>query len=335
MHYITQIIIAFIIILVMALTVYSIYNKNIKNVVKQLVTFKSVMKKEIKIIDGFYDFDETIAPSFNTTDKSFNNYIDITPSINQDTGIAYTYNFWIFIPEPNKTETGDAYEIIPLFIKGSNKKLNYYKGYAFKDSRIGDDEMFLIKNPLVNLKRNITTKEIKEIYIELNALNYPDLIKSDYNTSPTTDQGENFIGIKNLENRKDLWNKWSMITFTVSETNTENLLQKNLGNIKLYLNSFPYLDKYLDSAKKEQNLNIINSIKRNYGKFYINPEKKTNVTLSDITFFNYLLDDKEIITIFNKGCNKTLALIPGTSTTNFSSKNALIQLTPKKYPVEI
>ena len=40
----------------------------------------------------------------------------------------------------------------------------------------------------------------------------------------------------------------------------------------------------------------------------------TEVGISDLTYFNYALEDKEIVSLFKEGCKKSTALIPTTST---------------------
>ena len=40
----------------------------------------------------------------------------------------------------------------------------------------------------------------------------------------------------------------------------------------------------------------------------------TDVGISDLTYFNYALEDKEIVSLFKEGCKKSTALIPTTST---------------------
>ena len=308
LYYIVQILIALILVIFMGLLAFSTFNKNVHENIVSAITYKNVRNNKVKIIDGFYAFSKEHIAIFNTTNNGSYNYVDISPSVNQDAGHVYTYNFWIFIPPINNSPS-DEFEIIPLFIKGSKEKVNYIKGYAttFSSNSNGNGKHFLIKNPLINLKRKKNNNTIYEISIELNAQNHPDLIKN--NPAESHLEGINFIGIKNLDQRKDLMNKWNMFTFVVSETNSESLLQNNQANIKLYLNGHQYLNSFLDSAKKPIS-GLNNSIKRNYGNFYINPDKKDKVILSDITFFNYLISEKDIVDIFNKGCKKTLAFIP-------------------------
>jgi hypothetical protein len=40
----------------------------------------------------------------------------------------------------------------------------------------------------------------------------------------------------------------------------------------------------------------------------------TGVGISDLTYFNYALEDKEIVSLFKEGCKKSTALIPTAST---------------------
>ena len=86
-------------------------------------------------------------------------------------------------------------------------------------------------------------------------------------------KNENLFGIKNLKDRKDLRNKWNMITIVVSETNpSDDILFKNKSIVKLYLNGYKYLTKHGEAIYDSEEVAIQKDgtdeyVKRNY-KFY-------------------------------------------------------------------
>ena len=88
---IIQVILGLFLILIMAFIAYSIFDR------EYLKSFNilNTNKKETKIFTGIYPYDrEGIkVETFNRADPY---YFDLNPSVNQNGGAEYSYNFWIY-----------------------------------------------------------------------------------------------------------------------------------------------------------------------------------------------------------------------------------------------
>lgn len=320
-----QIIIAIIIIVLMGVLAYGMYNKNAREILLDIIT-PTTIKKKTQIIDGVYEYKVGNKISFNTRDKSKGTYVDLSPSINQKGGSVYSYNFWLYFPDIVQEVSED--KTLVLFNKGSNELVKYNSNYRC-DTNDSGDGWFLVKNPLVRLDFNGSTgnSKIDAIIVEFNSIQHPDVFHSGANTGDKNCTGDmvirdnNLIGIKDLANRQDLRNQWNMITVVVSETSPEDdvFVSSNQAVVKLYLNGYAYLNKdgeivdkstamktnnsdlHIGTDKKNSNNNVLTSD---------NTDNTTKVGISDLTYFNYALEDTEIINLFKGGCNKSTALIP-------------------------
>jgi len=115
------------------------------------------IRKEIDIIEGIYDFGNSNEWKYNTNNKSHNNYADIRPSINQQGGAEYSYNFWIYIDNDKLKklmDTDNNGRDVALIFKG--EKLYYYNtDYNYNCSSYYGHETILptilTKNPLIRL----------------------------------------------------------------------------------------------------------------------------------------------------------------------------------------
>jgi len=264
---------------------------------------------------------------FNTRDKSKGTYIDLSPSINQKGGSVYTYNFWLYFPDAVDSVGND--KTLVLFNKGSDQLVKYSSTYRCDTNDSDEKGWFLVKNPLVRLD----TKEnkIDAIIVEFNSIQHPDVFHAGANTGDKdctgnmVEKDNNLIGIKDLANRKDLRKQWNMITIIVSETSPDDdvFVSSNQAVVKLYLNGYAYLDKDGELAEKSTAMKVNNSdlhIGTAYDTAADNSvlpstdNAPTKVGISDLTYFNYALEDKEIVSLFKEGCKKSTALIPTTST---------------------
>lgn len=310
----------------MGILSYGIYNKDAQKLAFDI--FKpATLKKKTKIIDGVFPYQERAI--FNTSDDSSGTYVDVNPSINQAGGAVYTYNFWLFIPD--KVEGSDNKgKTLLLFNKGSTEIVKYNSNFRCNTNK---DGWFLVKNPLVRL--DYTDQSVDAIIVEFNSISKPDVYHAGANLTDrqcgSNDHvkfDENLFGIKNLAKRTELTNKWNMVTIVVSETSAEPnsvFLTSNQVIVKLYLNGYQYLDKNGEIILQEQSYST--AIKSNRGNLVLNPGKNqinkhiknsdSKIAISDLTYFNYTLTEKEIIDLFKQGCNKKTALLP--SENNFDS----------------
>ena len=82
------------------------------------------IRKEVSILSGTYDFSNSEV-RYSTQNKSQLNYKNIKPSINQEGGAEYSYNFWLFTDHDKlKPKNGNANKDTILFLKG--EKYLYY-----------------------------------------------------------------------------------------------------------------------------------------------------------------------------------------------------------------
>jgi len=317
-----QIIIAIILIVLMGVLAYGIYNKNAREILLDIMT-PTTIRKKTKILDGVYEYEIGKKVTFNTRDKSKGTYVDLSPSINQKGGSVYTYNFWLYFPEAVNNVNDKT---LVLFNKGSDQLVKYSSTYRCDTNE--NNGWFLVKNPLVRL--DIKGTEIDAIIVEFNSIEHPDVFHAGANTGDKictgnmVDKDNNLIGIKDLANRKDLRKQWNMITIIVSETSPDDdvFVSSNQAVVKLYLNGYAYLDKDGELAEKSTAMKVNNSdlhlgtdkLANNNDALPTTKDAPTKVGISDLTYFNYALEDKEIVSLFKEGCKKSTALIPTTST---------------------
>ena len=320
-----QIIIAIILIVLMGVLAYGIYNKNAREILLDIMT-PTTIRKKTKILDGVYEYKIGHNVTFNTRDKSKGTYVDLSPSINQKGGSVYTYNFWLYFPESVSSVSNT--QTLVLFNKGSDQLVKYSSTYRCDTNE--EKGWFLVKNPLVRLDTNANNK-IDAIIVEFNSIEHPDVFHAGANTGDKNCTGNmvikdnNLIGIKELASRNDLRKQWNMITIIVSETSPDDdvFVSSNQAVVKLYLNGYAYLDKDGELAEKSTAMKVNNSdlhIGTTYKEAVDNSvlpatdNAVTEVGISDLTYFNYALEDKEIVSLFKEGCKKSTALIPTTST---------------------
>ena len=323
-----QIIIAIILIVLMGVLAYGIYNKNAREILLDIMT-PTTIRKKTKILDGVYEYTVGKNVTFNTRDKSKGTYVDLSPSINQKGGSVYTYNFWLYFPKT--VPIVGANKTLVLFNKGSDQLVKYSSTY--RCDTMSNKGWFLVKNPLVRLDTNGDSK-IDAIIVEFNSIEHPDVFHAGANTGDKNctenmiEKDNNLIGIKELSSRNDLEKQWNMITIIVSETSPDDdvFVSSNQAVVKLYLNGYAYLDKDGELAEKSTAMKVNNSDLHIGTKYSTSGDNSalptstgaggdaTKVGISDLTYFNYALEDKEIVSLFKEGCKKSTALIPTTST---------------------
>ena len=322
-----------------------VHKGSIREILLDIIT-PTTIKKKTQIIDGVYEYKVGNKISFNTRDKSKGTYVDLSPSINQKGGSVYSYNFWLYFPDTVKNVTEQ--KTLVLFNKGSNELVKYNSD--FRCDTNNSDGWFLVKNPLVRLDFD-NSNQIDAIIVEFNSIQHPDVFHSGANTGDKNCTGNmvtrdnNLIGIKDLKNRQDLREQWNMITVVVSETSPEDdvFVSSNQAVVKLYLNGYAYLNKDGELVDKST------AMKTNNSDLHIGTDKKnsdndvlpvktdpttTSVGISDLTYFNYALEDTEIINLFKGGCNKSTALIPTESDfdTGPEATNASLEMKAHTHP---
>jgi hypothetical protein len=258
-------------------------------------------KKETKIFTGIYLLSQSQA-RIETLNKNDPYYLNINPSVNQNGGAEYSYNFWLYFNI--KASTGRIIEkdgggsvdanknaFIVLFYKGVKQFVPYKQNRLSCDTDKGDSVQphpyILVKNPLVKLNNNG-----KELVVEYNNLNNPDSFHSsavnlicDEIKDKMYGTNVNKLGVKNINT--DMYNKtWNMITIVLQESpSNEEKLFSNRTNCKIYFNSTLISDRSTfnnDVLNLNNDTGISTAMKNNIGNLYINP--KTNIENAYIHF---------------------------------------------------
>jgi hypothetical protein len=308
---IIQIILSIFLISIMAFIGYSVYNNEfLSNIV-----LTNTNRKITKIFTGILDYSKQKDIDFETYDKNDYSYLDINPSINQNGGAEYSYNFWLFFTfdSSNDTIIYDATDIhkklestyrnpnntvhnstkyIILFYKGEKQSVLISNNYGYEcDSKEHVIEpTILVKNPLIKIRN-----DAKEIVVEFNNINYPETynannnIKIDCNNTDDLNykRNANKFGIKDIDvaNYKD---KFNMVTVVFKEqSKNDNLFNSNKSNCKVYFNGELKADKLANTNSMiDDEINSFKSrvMKSNLSRLHINPsdnQEISEITLSD------------------------------------------------------
>jgi len=301
-HPIIQIIISLIILLLMGYVAYNIYLIELKHMFKG----NNDIRKEVDILTGIYDYSLTEA-KYNTVNKSHQYFIDIAPSINQEGGAEYSYNFWLYVDQNKitklKEEEGNSEnkKDIVLFFKGEKKFYyndngNYNCNYNTETGSGGGRGKYvnlITKNPLVRINSDGTSLAIdynnilspdsyqnNSLYKKCNTLNKVD----DWN-----EKNKNMLGIYDITFN----NKWFMVTIVMKEVaDNNNILTKNRAICKLYINGMLIFESKAETiyGGGGSSDNIYSAtLKQNKSPFYINPIFDEDVGVDkkgNIPFFN-------------------------------------------------
>ena len=311
---ILQILLSVFLIGIMAFIGYSIYNKDLIN----SIDLTTSNRKITKVFSGILDYTTDKDISIETSNKNAYGYLDINPSINQNGGSEYSYNFWLYfdvhsssklintsishndsIEKVRDVQNNNKYKYLILFYKGE-KPTNtpiYLKregnaNYDCSHLLDGFEENILIKNPLVKLRN-----DGKKLIIDYNNINYPTSYNSTANeincnnTSEFLDQtNDNKFGFKEID--VDTYKKqFNMITIVFKEQPTsEQLFYKHNASCKIYFNKKLVSDRLANINNLEKNDNLFKSraMKSNFSKLHINPVKDT---LGNNSYNNLKLSD--------------------------------------------
>lgn len=341
-----QVILGIFLIIIMAIIAYSIYDNEY---VKNLKLF-STNRHETLILDGIYTFDKS--RMYAETNNRFDpNYFDLNPSVNQNGGAEYTYNFWLYynirsVIDEKIAINDDKNKYIILFLKGDLTLLPYNQNNYACDTD-GDKKYVVVKNPLVKLKNDGT-----ELIVEYNNINNPDT----YNSSAVKigscitnkqQSTNNKLGIKEINNKS--YNKtWNMITIVMQENaKNEDELFVNRTNCKVYFNGTLIADRSTlnNSLNNENSADIKSTVmKKNLGNLHLNPTldlidkglsrqdyinnnisqiietdeitKDIPLKMANLSYFNYALSGDDIIKLYNRKFSKKEAKITITISDN-------------------
>lgn len=332
-----QVIISLIILLLMGYVGYNIFLIELQNMFKG----ENDIRKEISILNGTYDFSNSEV-KYNTLDKTQSNFKDINPSINQEGGAEYSYNYWLFIDQDKLVKIGDGKKDIILFLKG--EKILYYNNktnYNCSNANSINNPVIITKNPLVRLSgdgkriaveyNNIYNTESYQQGSSYKSCNRSSSLSNDKSSlsNEWNNRNKNMLGIYDI----DFNSKWFMITIVMKEvSDSNNVLSINKASCKMYVNGVKLLDKKVETKYNSKIYSA--TFKNNSSPFYINPriDYKTpyeNVTvgsvlkISDIKYYNYSINDEMISSLYNKGFNNNVA---DTTPVNKLSKYSIVSV---------
>lgn len=299
-----QVIAAIAVVIILFVIAFSVYNMELVNAVRN----SNKTRKAIPIFRGMKDLNSVKDETYNTLDPNASTYIDLGPSVGQEGGGEYAYNFWLYVDatksgvgKPAATAdkqffTDGGYENVAtklssgatagvydnndhiiLFLRGSKKPYKY-KGQCF-DANATLSDMdgkkyktdIMIKSPLVKLERGLDV-----LTIEFNTMETPDAVKEKSNNScddASTDweaMNAYKVSLKNFNTKYD--KQWVMVTVTLQDTYPSDPLPiRNKIRCTIYVNSVVELDKYID-GQLDANRMIGSTLKQNSGNLYINPQ---------------------------------------------------------------
>jgi hypothetical protein len=307
------------------------------------------IRKEVVIIPGIFDFGANNEKKFNTVNKASESYKDISPSINQEGGAEYSYNFWLYIDQENITkfkvgESENKKDIV-LFYKGE-KNFYHNDDYNFNCSGFGNTASgkpiwptLITKNPLIRISSDGT-----KMAVDYNNILNPDSYQhsSSYldckNAGGASDKWEsknkNMLGVYDIKFN----NKWFMVSIIMKEVaDNNNILTKNRAMCKIYINGMVVYDNKVETKYGSKGDILSATYRNNRSPLYVNPkftethiksalnpyftfsngtiagEDSTNILkMGDLTYYNYAINSDIINQRFNKGFSKAPAELPKT-----------------------
>ena len=312
---IVQIIISIIFVCLLAIIGYSIYNAETLNALNNYNT----VRKTTNIFDGVLDFKNNQSSSFNTMDKLSASYVDLSPSINQNGGAEYSYNFWLWFDSSKLVSIDD----ICLLLRGNKTLIKYNND----DNCFAKDKKYIItKNPLIRMRVGNTEKSI---IVEYNTIGSPDAYRDGgykhNNCSGTDYQKDNgHLGVYSI--RSDYDKKWFMITVVLQEISPDNnILNKYKTSCKMYINGENMLDRIVESPDYNSE-NVSSAMKHNKGNLYVAPDgifknnggnnldtisSEKSLLMANLSYNNYALSPLEIKDLYKLKFTKGAAKLPG------------------------
>lgn len=320
-----QVLISLILLLFLGYFAYYVYLIELEEMMK---FNESKIRKKVTIMDGIYDFNKP-ENSYETTDASKKSFRDINPSINQEGGSEYSYNFWLYIDKQklNEIYRTDSKKDIVLFLKGEKKLYYSNMNKNCSNKSVSDMSYYnvMIKNPLVRLGLN---NDKNAIVVEANNIYNPDSYKNRANSSKSClsidssnwmNKNDNLIGVYDLDFDK----RWFMVTIIMKEVaDSNNILMKNRASCKMYINSMIVLDTkmetyyqdtpYSATFKNNKSPLLVNpsfsSFKQKFQNIYGNHSKINKaeiIKMADLFYFNYALTEPEITQLYSNGFSKS------------------------------
>ena len=318
----TQVIISLIILLLMGYLAYNIYLIELQHMFKG----NNDIRKETAIFTGIFDFGTNIEKKYNTVNKASENYKDISPSINQEGGAEYSYNFWLYIDQERidkfTYDSQDNKKDIVLFYKGE-KHFYHNNDNNFNCSGLGTTSTgtqiwptLITKNPLVRINHNGT-----KMAIDYNNILNPDSYQyrssyEDCRSIESVDKWENknknMLGVYDIKFN----NKWFMVSIVMKEISDNNNIETKYGS-KGDIYSATYKNNrsplYVNPRFLETHIKSSLNPYFNFNYGIIDGDDNANILkMCDLSYFNYAINGDIINQIYNKGLNREITKEPPT-----------------------
>jgi hypothetical protein len=322
-----QVIAAVVIVVLLLIVAYIQYDKEKIQALRE----SGQLKKEIVIFQGIKDFKTSKDEVYDTVDKSSGAYRNMSNSVNQESGIEYSYNFWLYLDQtnlvaitgspddPDGTMTFDggmspvttelSKSPIILFMRGDPNL------YSYKSSCNKNKLDILVKNPIVKLEHGADV-----LSVEFNTVGTPDAVKNcDTSIADSWEAANGFkVGIKGIHENPYLDKKWFMVTIVIQETvPTLSLAARYQTQCSIYINGA------LKTSQRVQGRipDILTStpvnapVRQPTGNFYVNRRIKKGtinsptyyshdvtaesvLMMANLSYFNYALDGPTINGLF-------------------------------------
>jgi hypothetical protein len=271
---VTQVIIALIILLLMGYVAYNIYLIELQHMFKG----NNDIRKETEVFSGIIDFNDIKELKYNTKNRAHEKYRDISPSINQQGGAEYTYNFWLYVDQSRIQQLNNDYNKDILLILKGEKQFYYNNNFnyncMFKSGESGNNRhpILLTKNPLIRL-----SSDGKNLAVDYNNILSPESYQNNSkynrcdsvdNNKPWWDRNKNMIGVYDIE----FSSKWFMVTVVMKEiADNNNILTKNRAICRIYINGLLVFENKLETIYGSNQDIYSATFKNNNSPLYINP----------------------------------------------------------------
>lgn len=322
-----EIILGILFVLFLSFVAYLIYNRElISN-----ISAYSTTKKEIVLFEGVMDF-QSSKYKFDTYKKSASSYKDLTPSINQNGGAEYSYNFWLYVDKGGLSVTSKD---IVLLLRGDSMKIPYLSNTNCFLNGENNDGYYLVKNPLIRMKSDGSS-----LIVEYNTITSPDSYReygknaTDCSSSSWYEKNKGMLGIYDMGSRFD--KRWFMVTVVLQEINPDSdILYRNKTSCKMYINGTNVLDRVVESPYNGSYGSA--AMKHNRGKLHVNPGETSIqedvLKIANLSYFNYALSGVDIEELFQKKFTKTQALIMTDTDDDQQLKYQIANLDEKNLPL--
>jgi hypothetical protein len=245
-----------------------------KDILNMENSYNTNKKTAVPIITGYGESSSLVGRTYNTVNRSLPNYLPINPSVNLKGGSSMSYSMWLFVGSPQ-----DAVNKC-IFLRGDNERFIYNvtdnsSGFTkTMNERVAFCPMLSFGSSEMDFVLSFNT---------LNNINETLMISNK--------KSDNNVYRKNMLSLFS--NKWFHVTVVMEDNQPLNDFENGIL-VRFYVNDTLYQTGKYSSA-----------LKQNSGNLYIFPDNQAipKCKISNFTYYNYALTEKEIRDSFNKGPN--------------------------------